>query len=928
MATLTNQNGTSGKDILTYNKQGTYHALAGNDNIKVTGGSGIVVHTDSGNNLVYVTGGSLHTIKVAESNADSDKQNGVEELGISGADIVDAYLGAGKDIISLINTNGRKENGALAQIHGGAWGDTFIVRGGTQKYQLYGDAGNDVFNVEGGEYIVFWGGAAADTFNIKGGKNNKYYGGDSGDVFEITGGITDVSGQQLILGYGNDVVNVREGNSHQIKGNLGINEINIMAGYNHVVTADIDKAVSKNRGYTDAQINNGEGIGHGVDKLNISDTASGVKANLGDGKDVVVVTAGKFHMIHTEGWGDTIEVGGSTNQSNFYAGAGDDTISVYGQANNNLVDTGAGNDFVDIYGGSYTKVKVGSGNNKVQAKSSYHNTVTTDSKGKLDLTVNSGATFDSITITNEYTKINAAQATSGLTLVKVEGTGKQLEGILTSAKDVVKLFSGSKHQVQAGAGADDIRCSDISESTIFGQAGNDYILLQGTQSTAVDNLLYGGDGVDEIHITGGKNNQAFGEAGDDKLVISDVGIHIGMGNSASGGNGNDTIEVYSMNCSAYGDAGSDWITLSGCTYSEGHGGDDDDTLTVDEGGTYNHLYGQKGDDYLYIKGSSNHNTAAGGDGVDRYYIEGNGSEGFNTLLGGSDVSEEYYTINNSHRNTVSGAEGCDFVTVSSSYGTIIYGEGDDDYLTLKDGCNYTDIHGNEGTDTITIHNKASYSKISGDEGNDYINFKGSQISEGCLILGGSGTDFIYLEDYVTKSTVKGGLGNDRISVGGNSNPPLIQCVGNKLVGGPGSDTYSVDIRRHVTFVDAVTNQGANDKDIVEIYVDSANFELQIQRDVANNVQYYTNAKGLNVGGVLVKGYDKSNVQIKFYDIKDFKTVSKTDLTQEIMDEGSYVRRDLSNTLASFGAEAYGNGYSKYNSLEYFKNDDLRISGNM
>ncbi len=71
-----NQNGTSGADTLTYNKAGTYHAGAGNDTIKITGGSGVIVYTDGGNNTINVTKGSGHTVKVAAADADSDKQKG------------------------------------------------------------------------------------------------------------------------------------------------------------------------------------------------------------------------------------------------------------------------------------------------------------------------------------------------------------------------------------------------------------------------------------------------------------------------------------------------------------------------------------------------------------------------------------------------------------------------------------------------------------------------------------------------------------------------------------------------------------------------------------------------------------------------------------------------------------------------------------
>ena len=220
MTTLFNQNGTNSADVLELTADGIYNANGGNDTINIKGGS-VLVYTNSGNNIINVTGGRGHTVKVAENDKESDKINGVEKININGADIVDAYLGSGKDEIVLENTNGKNSNGVLSMIHGGAWGDTFTVKDGVKNYQLYGDAGNDVFNISSGSNIIFWGGAANDTFNVTGGNNNKLYGGDSTDTFNISAG-----NQNMTLGYGNDIVNVTAGNNQKIKANLGINTIN------------------------------------------------------------------------------------------------------------------------------------------------------------------------------------------------------------------------------------------------------------------------------------------------------------------------------------------------------------------------------------------------------------------------------------------------------------------------------------------------------------------------------------------------------------------------------------------------------------------------------------------------------------------------------------------------------------------------------
>lgn len=332
MATYTNKNGTNDNDVLTYNAKNTYHANGGNDTIKINGGSGIVVYTDKGNNTITVTGGSNHTIKVAANNGDSDQITGVEKLIINGANMIEGYLGSGKDEITLLYTDGKKISGALSQIHGGAWTDTFTIGNGAKGYQLYGDAGNDIFNISNGNNIICWGGAANDTFNVAGGTGIKLRGGDSADVYNIS-----VAGVDMQLGYGNDEVNITAGDKQTIKANLGINTINLKAGSGHVITADIDQVASKKAG---------KDVGYGVDKVTI-DGATKVTANLGDGKDVVEVWSGTDHKIYTEGWSDSLTVHNGVSQSLFDLGAGDDEVVLNG-GSKNVYYGGSGKDVINV----------------------------------------------------------------------------------------------------------------------------------------------------------------------------------------------------------------------------------------------------------------------------------------------------------------------------------------------------------------------------------------------------------------------------------------------------------------------------------------------------------------------------------------------------------------------------------------------------
>lgn len=333
MAKLLNKDGTSGIDELTYDKNASgtvvYHTKEGNDSVIITGGSVSLVN-DQGKDTIKITGGKMHQLTGVGSS--------VEEIIINGGAAVAGDLGAGKDVVTISNSDGRKTGGGASGIRGGSWNDTFTVNAGVKYYQLYGELGNDTFNVNGGSGINFWGGANNDTFIVKGGTSNKLYGGDSDDLFEIA-----AAKQNIILGYGKDTVNITAGDSQQIKGNLGINTINLLAGSGHIITADIDQAASKIVGAD---------VGYGQDRVLI-DGATQVTANLGDGRDTVDIRTGSGHNINTEGWTDTVTIAAGVTDSIINVGRGDDIINIQGGKDNTFID----GDGADTYNIAWDKLE-------------------------------------------------------------------------------------------------------------------------------------------------------------------------------------------------------------------------------------------------------------------------------------------------------------------------------------------------------------------------------------------------------------------------------------------------------------------------------------------------------------------------------------------------------------------------------------------
>jgi len=629
MATLTNKNGTAAADIIDLTASGTYHANGGNDTINIKGGS-IVVYTDSGNNIVNVTGGSGHTVKVAADVAAGDKINGIETMTVKGADIVDAILGSGKDVIVLSYTNGKKASGALSQIRAGAWGDTFTVNSGTKNYQLYGDAGDDTFNIKGGDNIIFWGGAANDTYNVTGGINLKLRGGDSADVYNIS-----VSGVDMQLGYGNDIVNVTAGNNQKILANLGINTINLKSGSGHVITADIDKALSKKKGFTEAEINAGIGLGYGVDKVYITGTATNVTANLGDGKDIVNAADGTGHKIYTEGWGDTINISGAS-ASSFDSGSGDDTIVVTG-GTGNTVAVGDGEDTATISAGSVKLI--------------------TSSDGSLNLSVENEGEVKKIEIEKGYANITIKNSTA--TELNTAKEADMVCAVLGGGHDTAYIYS-DEAQLVLGAGRDHIEVYgkeaqiygdhlDLSENSKepTGTSYDDKIILHEEANYC---FVDAGNGANTIGVNS-TGNKIFTGSGIDTIEVSEKqGVKldelksVSVNNEIHAGDGDDKI------CVVVGAEYTYWENVYYGAYASVSGGAGNDTITYTKGtmALYNeaksYAYGGSGDDRFYLDGCGI--IANGGNGRDTFYNYAHINKGGNYMIGGAGSDKYYFDFSN------------------------------------------------------------------------------------------------------------------------------------------------------------------------------------------------------------------------------------------------------------------------------------------
>lgn len=181
--------------------------------------------------------------------------------------------------------------------------------------------------------------------------------------------------------------------------------------------------------------------------------------------------------------------------------------------------------------------------------------------------------------------------------------------------------------------------------------------------------IYGSNSSDtfnpSIFGSGYTSYRIYGNGGDDVITV-DTPIPTVI----NGGDGNDTIHLYTANDIAHGDDGDDTI----------NGGGGSDTIYGDAGNDT--LYGENGDDFIF--GGAGNDLLSGGKGHDVIF----GGIGDDTIYG------------NKGHNTLSGGDGNDYINTGDHTSTIDGGTGDDLInARLKKGGDHV-LTGGEGADTF------------------------------------------------------------------------------------------------------------------------------------------------------------------------------------------------------------------------------------
>lgn len=224
---------------------------------------------------------------------------------------------------------------------------------------------------------------------------------------------------------------------------------------------------------------------------------------------------------------------------------------------------------------------------------------------------------------------NTVVATEGFDEIYVYGGA---DYVSARGGDDTVWGGGERDTIEGGLG-NDVIYGEVGHDRLFGDAGNDNLMggahndvlfggagydslsgEDGNDSLEAgnnDDVLFGGSGRDTMR--GGYGNDdldgdfdtdlLYGDSGNDRIVINHGA------DSAYGGDGNDTIQIYNDNplSKAWGDAGNDSMAGDlGADWLRGGRGDD----YVDGAGGNDTLFGDLGDDLL-TGGAGNDSLNAG-----------------------------------------------------------------------------------------------------------------------------------------------------------------------------------------------------------------------------------------------------------------------------------------------------------------------------
>ena len=528
-----------------------------------------------GTDLDTITGGSRDDTILLNQGGDDvvDTAGGDDTVTIGVAADHEVTLGTGDDeIIFLTNSHLDEKD---------------IIVGGTGHDELYGQENADFdltafdfSNVSGIDEILIIGGSG-NTLTIDNDvvAQSEESGGTSIDVGATGGGF--ILSAALTGGKSANIVTSET--------------VTLADGVANVVTIDDD---------TDGNDNGGDVVGGtGDDTVTGSDDADTITLaggtnilNAGDGDDIISIASGD----------DTVD-----------AGAGADTVTLTAALDADDSISGGADDDTLVLQDSATFTST-----EAAAVSSFETVEIPAQSQNIAITLVDGVgasllTDDSSDIGTYTVTLSAGDLTTDLE-VELSASNTDFHDITTgSGNDTINLSGNVAHQVDSGAGDDDITTGigddDIfvgsGDDTVLAGAGSDDIHIELSELDANDNLDFETGSNDELELLGGGTGTLAGFSNADKVELDD--------------------NTYDLTLTdAILDANNDFLIIDGTDIDDVG---DENTLRVDASG----LTSDGNDNTVRLRGGDFDDVLIGGDNADT--IEGNAGDDTLTGNGGDDI---------------------------------------------------------------------------------------------------------------------------------------------------------------------------------------------------------------------------------------------------------------------------------------------------